>query len=76
MAQLVKNLPAMQKTLVRFLGQEDTLEKGQATNSSILGFPGDSIGKESSLQCSRPGFNPWVWKIHWVGKLNRNKVRL
>ena len=26
-AQLVKNLPAMQETLVRFLGQEDTLEK-------------------------------------------------
>ena len=26
--QLVKNLPAMQETLVRFLGQEDTLEKG------------------------------------------------
>ena len=28
MAQLVKNLPAMQETLVRFLGQEDPLEKG------------------------------------------------
>ena len=27
-AQLVKNLPAMQKTLVQFLGQEDPLEKG------------------------------------------------
>ena len=27
-AQLVKNLPAMQKTLVRFLGWEDTLEEG------------------------------------------------
>ena len=27
-AQLVKNLPVMQKTLVRFLGQEDPLEKG------------------------------------------------
>ena len=38
-AQLVKNLPAMQKTLVRFLGQEDPLEKGSATHSSILGLP-------------------------------------
>ena len=28
MAQLVKNLPAMQETPVRFLGQEDPLEKG------------------------------------------------
>ena len=27
-AQLVKNLPAMQETLVRFLGQEDPLKKG------------------------------------------------
>ena len=29
-AQLVKNLPAMQETLVRFLGWEDPLEKGKA----------------------------------------------
>ena len=28
MAQLVKNLPEMQETLVRFLGWEDPLEKG------------------------------------------------
>ena len=27
-AQLVKNMPTMQETLVRFLGQEDSLEKG------------------------------------------------
>ena len=27
-AQLIKNLPAMQETLVKFLGQEDPLEKG------------------------------------------------
>ena len=27
-AELVKNLPAMQKTPVQFLGQEDPLEKG------------------------------------------------
>ena len=38
-AQLVKNLPAMQETLVQPLGQEDPLEKGQATHSSILGLP-------------------------------------
>ena len=38
-AQLVKNLPAMQETLVRFLGWEDPLEKGQAAHSSILGLP-------------------------------------
>ena len=35
-AQLVKNLPAMQETLVRFLCREDPQEKGKATRSSIL----------------------------------------
>ena len=35
-AQLVKNLPAMQETLVQSLSWEDPLEKGQATHSSIL----------------------------------------
>ena len=38
MAQLVKNPPAMQETLVRFLGWEDPLEKGKATHSSILAW--------------------------------------
>ena len=38
-AQLVKNLPAIQETPVRFLGWEDPLEKGYATHSSILGLP-------------------------------------
>ena len=35
-ALLVKNLPAMQETQVLFLGQEDTLEEGMATHSSLL----------------------------------------
>ena len=38
-AQLVKNWPAMQETLVQFLGWEDLLEKGQATLSSIPRLP-------------------------------------
>ena len=37
-AQLVKNLPAMQETQVRLLGQEDPLEKEMATHSSILAW--------------------------------------
>ena len=32
----IKNQPAMQETQVRSLGQEDPLEKGMATHSSIL----------------------------------------
>ena len=37
-AQLVKNPPAMQETLVRFLGWEDPLEEDVATHSRILAW--------------------------------------
>ena len=52
-AQLVKNLPAMQETWVRSLGSEDPLEKGKATHSSILAWRipwteerGESLGSQ------------------------------
>ena len=35
---MVKNLPAMQETLVQSLSREDPLEKGMATHSSILAW--------------------------------------
>ena len=38
MAQMLKNLPATQKTQVQSLGQEDPLEKELATHSSILAW--------------------------------------
>ena len=50
-AQLIKNTPAMQETLVRFLGREDHLEKGKATHSSI---PAWRIPKRSLA-----GYSPW-----------------
>ena len=37
-AQMIKNLPAVQETRVRSLGWEDPLEKGTATHSSILAW--------------------------------------
>ena len=37
-AQMVMNLPAVQKNQVRSLGQEDLLEKKMATHSSILAW--------------------------------------
>ena len=50
-AQLVQNLPTMQETWVQSLGREDRLEKGKASNSSILAWripwteePGSSMG--------------------------------
>ena len=68
MAQMVKNLPAMQGTWVQFLGQEDPLEKGMATHSGILIWkiawteePVGSGGWDSSClsSCSR-GDRPLV----------------
>ena len=38
MAQTVKNQPAMRETYVRSLGQDDLLEKGLATPSSLLAW--------------------------------------
>ena len=53
MVQMVKNLPAMQETQVRSLGQKAPLEKGTATPSSILAWgipwteePGGYIGSD------------------------------
>ena len=37
-AHKVKDLPTMQESWVRSLGQEDALEKGMATHSSILAW--------------------------------------
>ena len=41
-----------------------SIQDMQTTQRSI-GFPGGSAGKEFTLQCGRPGFNPCVGKIPW-----------
>ena len=38
MAQMLKNLPAMPETRVRFLGRDDLLEKGMSVHSSNLAW--------------------------------------
>ena len=48
--QMVKNLPAMQKTWVLSLGQEDPLEKGMATCSSILAWRAPWTEEPGGLQ--------------------------
>ena len=48
----------MQETLVQFLGQEDPLEKGHASTSVFLGFPGGSDGKESTCDVGGLGSIP------------------
>ena len=54
MAQLVKNLPAMQETWVRSVGWEDPLEKGKATHSSIPAWriPRDCKESDTTEQLS------------------------
>ena len=58
LAQLVKNLPAVQEAWVQFLGQEDPLEKEMATHSSILawGIPQtEEPGRLQSIRVARVG---------------------
>ena len=58
-AQLVKNPPAMQETLVLFLSREDPLKKGWTTLTPVfLGFPGGSSGKESACNAGDLGSIP------------------
>ena len=54
MAQMVKNLPALQETGIQFLGWEDPLEKGMATHSSIPTWAEDP-GRLQFLRLQRVG---------------------
>ena len=56
----VKNLPAMQETLVQSLGQEDPLEKKTATHSSILAWKTpwmEEPGGLQSMESQRVGYD-------------------
>ena len=55
MAQMVKNLPAIQEFWLRYLGQEDALEKGMATHSSILAW-------KITWTEEPAGYTPWGLK--------------
>jgi len=59
-AQMVKNLPAVQETRVQSLGWKDPLEKGMATHSSIF-FPREFHGQRSLVGCSPWGHKELVW---------------
>ena len=48
--QKVKNLPAVQETRIRYLGQEDPLEKEMITHSSILAWRISCTEKPGGLQ--------------------------
>ena len=50
MPQMVKNLPAMQETQVRFPGWEDLLEKEMVMHSSILAWRSSWTEEPGGLQ--------------------------
>ena len=56
-AQMVKNLFAMQETGVQTLGQEDALEKEMATQPTPVFLPGEFYGQRSLV-----GYSPWGCK--------------
>ena len=57
-AQLVKNPLAMQETPVRFLGQEDLMERDRLPTPVFLGFPGGSDSKVSACSVGDLGLLP------------------
>ena len=64
-AQMVKNPPPMQETWVQSLGQEDPLEKGRTTHSSILAWripKTEEPGELQSMRLQRVRHN-WVTKL-------------
>ena len=71
MAQLVKNPPATQKTLVQSLGREDPLENGKATHSSILAWriPWTTVHGVAKSWTQLSDFH-----FHFVSYLNPKKL--
>ena len=64
----VKNLPAMRETWVRSLGQEDPLEEGMATHSSILAWRipwTEDPGRLQSMGSQRVGHN-WTTEYAYL----------
>ena len=65
-AQLVKNLPAMQATWVWSLGWEDPLEKGTTTHSSILTWKLPWIQKDGCWSWNSNTMATWCEELtHW-----------
>ena len=81
-AHLVKNLPTMQETWVRSLGQEDPLEKEMATNSSILAWKipwTEEPGGIQSMGSPRVRYNlatklPLHWLTTYFLQISPNKT--
>ena len=72
--QLVKNSPAMQETLVRFLGWEDPWRRERLPTPVFLGFPCGSAGKESSCNAGDLGLIPGLGRSLEKGKATLSSI--
>ena len=68
MFQLVKNLPAMQKTPVQFLGWKDPLEKGKATQYSWASLAAQLVKNPPAM------WETWLWSLGWEDPLEKGKA--
>ena len=82
MAQIVKNLPAMQETWARPLGWEDPLEKGMATPSNILAWgipwteePDRLLSMESQSRTQLSNFH-FLFLSLSIGKASQNRCQV
>ena len=69
MAQLVKNPPSMQETLVQFLGWKIHWRRGRLPTPVFLGFPCGSAGKESTCNAG-----DLVRSLGWEDPLEKGKA--
>ena len=67
-AQLAKNLPAMQETLVRFLGWKICWRRDRLPTPVFLGFPSGSAGKKSVCNAGDLGLIPGLGRPPGEGK--------
>ena len=72
--QLVKNPPAMQETLVQFLGQEDPWRRDRLTSPVFLGFPGGSANKESACNVGDLDLTPVLGRSLEKGKATHSSI--
>ena len=77
MAQMVKNLPAIQETQVQSLGWEDLLEKEMVTYSSILVWriPWTESGGLQSIGLQRVRQTAQAAKTHTLGSIRMEPSR-
>ena len=69
MAQMINNLPAMQETWVPSLGQDDSMEKGMATHSSVLAWRipwTEEPGRLQSVGLKESDMIEWLSNTHTI----------